>query len=122
GGWSKVDQLTGRMRPFVFPPKPGHNLEFLESAVLVRTLEPCKGESLDGWSNKPLELEHAVATAGGNHALSPCHCSPGYNPLRAETRVRLPLGQPPAICSCLLFLRERESRRASRALRRPLKG
>jgi hypothetical protein len=64
-------------------------VEFLESAVLVRTLEPCKGESLDGLSNKPLELEHAVATAGGNLALSPCYCRPGYNPLKAETRVRI---------------------------------
>ena len=36
---------------------------------------------MDNWSNKPLELEHAVATAGGNRAVSPRRYSPGYNPL-----------------------------------------
>jgi hypothetical protein len=52
--------------------------------VLVRTLEPCKGESLDGLSNKPLELEHAVATAGGNRAVSPSQYRPRDGPLKAR--------------------------------------
>jgi hypothetical protein len=64
--------------------------------VIVRTLEPCRGESLDGLSNKPLELERPVATAGGNRAVSPRRYSPGYNPLKAETRVRIPLEPPPS--------------------------
>jgi hypothetical protein len=68
----------------------------------VRTLGPCNGESLDGLSNKPLELKHTVATAGANHALGPCHCRPGYNPLKAKTRVRIPL-EPSLLAG--LFLR-----------------
>jgi len=55
---------------------------------LYVTLEPCKGGSLDGLSNKPLELEHAVATAGGNHAVSSRLYRLGHRPLKAETRVR----------------------------------
>src|SRR5262245_54556496 len=43
----------------------------------------------------PCPREGAVATAGGNHVVSPCHCRRGRSPLKAETRVRIPL-EPPA--------------------------
>ena len=49
----------------------------------------------DGLSNKPLQLEGGVATAGGNPRVSPRHCRRGHNPLKAETRVRIPLEPPP---------------------------
>jgi hypothetical protein len=51
----------------------------------------CWGKTLDHFSDKPLEFEAVVATAGGNRAVSPRRYSPGYNPLKAETRVRIPL-------------------------------
>jgi hypothetical protein len=50
-----------------------------------------QGEILDGLTTKLGELNSAVATAGGNRAVSPRRYSPGYNPLKAETRVRIPL-------------------------------
>jgi hypothetical protein len=37
------------------------------------------------------ELEGGMATAGGNRRVSPRHCRAGHNPLKAETRVRIPL-------------------------------
>ena len=37
------------------------------------------------------QLEGAVATAGGNHAVSSRRGRPCHRPLKAETRVRIPL-------------------------------
>jgi hypothetical protein len=39
----------------------------------------------------PGEVIPPVATAGGNRGVSPRRDSPGYNPLKAKTRVRIPL-------------------------------
>ena len=47
----------------------------------------CRGESLDSLDHKTLELRSAVATAGGDRAVSPRGYSPAYDPLKAETRV-----------------------------------
>src|SRR5262245_55088172 len=40
------------------------------------------------------QLERAVATAGGNHAVSSRHFRRGHTPLKAETRVRIPFVLP----------------------------
>jgi hypothetical protein len=42
-------------------------------------------------TNKPLQLEDVVATAGGNRRVSPRRYRPCHNALKAETRVRIPL-------------------------------
>ena len=49
-----------------------------------RSFRPYKEESLDGLTNKLGELKGAVATAGGNHAVSPGRY-PCHNPLKAKT-------------------------------------
>ena len=46
-------------------------------------------------NTNPCLLEGAVATAGGNRAVSPRRHSPRYRPLKANTGVRIPL-EPPA--------------------------
>jgi len=48
----------------------------------------CRGRSLDGLTSKLRELEGAVATAGGNHAVSPRRYNLRDSPLKAETRIR----------------------------------
>ena len=58
------------------------------NCLSARSCLPARA-SLDGVTNKPLELEGVVATAGGNRAVSAhfhirCH-------RKAETRVRVPL-------------------------------
>ena len=41
------------------------------------------------------KLEHAMATVGGSRRISPRRGRPCHNPLKAETRVRIPLEPPP---------------------------
>jgi hypothetical protein len=44
------------------------------------------GRAQDVQGSDPSALGSAVATTGGDRALSPRRYSPGYNPLKAETR------------------------------------
>jgi hypothetical protein len=59
---------------------------------------------LDDFTNKPLELGGIVATAGGNRAVRPRHDRPCHRPLKAKTRVRIPL-EPPSQSIGLVILR-----------------
>jgi hypothetical protein len=62
----------------------------------VRSVGPLRRQTppsagLSGMGKRPSALECVVATAGGNHAVSPGRHSPRLRPLKAETRVRIPL-------------------------------
>ncbi len=46
---------------------------------------PCMDGPHQGTIRPP--LDDALATAGGNRAVTPRHCRPGHNPLKADTRV-----------------------------------
>jgi hypothetical protein len=54
---------------------------------------------LDGLTNKLGELKGAVATAGGNRRVSPRRHYQRHRPLKAETRVRIPLGVSSRSCA-----------------------
>jgi hypothetical protein len=48
-------------------------------------------------TTRAVQLEAVVGTPVGNHAVSPRHHSPGHNPLKAETRRRIPLKPHPLL-------------------------
>ena len=60
--------------------RPEHGMSF-RTVRARRALESCRGASLAGLSYKSFELEGAVATAGGNRAVSPRRHRPCHRPL-----------------------------------------